>query len=116
MPRGKRFEQYLAEQVQREPGLADELEEEFQRARLGVAIARFREQRGMSQQALADVSGIKQPMIARIERGTQAPTLPTVVKLLRGLNASLRLEPDGRITVLSSPTALTGYAVGAQDV
>ena len=38
---------------------------------MAVAVAKLRESLGMTQRALAEACGIKQPMIARLERAGQ---------------------------------------------
>ncbi len=63
----------------------------------GVAVAMMREQRGMTQQALADASGIGRSVIARMENGDHAPTLTTQAKLAYALNARLEVPPNGQV-------------------
>ena len=43
----------------------------------------------MTQKALEKLCGIKQPMLARIERGETDPRLGTVLKILRPLGKTL---------------------------
>ena len=38
-------------------------------ARFAIALARLREKRGLTQQQLAQAAGLRQPMLARYERG-----------------------------------------------
>ena len=47
----------------------------------------------MSQRDLSQKCGIKQPMIARIERGTSSPTLDTVLRILAPLGKTLAIVP-----------------------
>ncbi len=53
----------------------------------------------MTQQMLADKSGIAQPTIARIEAGRANPTLLQVIKITRALNLKIIFEekkyPEG---------------------
>jgi len=53
----------------------------------------------MSQRDLARETGIKQPQIARLEKGDQLPTLDTLWRLLGALDARMELGPDGHIQV-----------------
>jgi transcriptional regulator with XRE-family HTH domain len=48
---------------------------------------------GFSQRALAQRSGIKQPAIARIERGLVSPRLDTLDQLLSATGFTLELAP-----------------------
>lgn len=55
---------------------------------VGELIAARREQ-DITQKALEDLCGIKQPMIARIERGENDPKVGTVLRILRPLGKTL---------------------------
>lgn len=52
---------------------------------LGVKVARLRDRRGMSQEALAKRAGIHRVSLANIERGAKTPTLATLVRLAKAL-------------------------------
>ena len=52
-------------------------------------IARMRKYNHMSQQELADRSGVKQQMIARFESGINTPNMSTVLKLLAAFGKTL---------------------------
>ena len=47
------------------------------------------EYRGISQRKLEELSGVKQPVIARMENGTNSPQLDTVLKVLAALGKTL---------------------------
>ena len=47
---------------------------------------------GLSQRELAIKSGVKQPVIARIESQVSSPTLSTLVKLLDALGKKLNIK------------------------
>ena len=49
----------------------------------------MRQYNNLSQQDLADKSGVKQPMIARFERGSNTPNMSTVLKLLAAFGKTL---------------------------
>lgn len=95
---GLMHDEFVRESIARDPELAEVYAEAWSETELGYAIAEFREQRGMTRRALAEASGIAQPMITRIERGAQSPTVPTLQKLLRALDATLEVGGD-HITV-----------------
>lgn len=54
-------------------------------------IARMRKYNHMSQQELADRSGVKQQMIARFESGINTPNMSTVLKLLAAFGKTLSI-------------------------
>ena len=52
-------------------------------------IAKARAERGFTQRELEEKSGVKQPVIARMERGSTSPQLETVLKVLAPLGKTL---------------------------
>jgi len=66
-----------------------------ERAQIAIRVAligelvKARDERGLSQQRLGELSGVKQPVISRMERGNTSPTLDTVIKLLAPLGKTL---------------------------
>lgn len=72
-------------------------EEEIRESNLRVALIKelitSRQQLGISQKQLETLSGVKQPMIARIEKGQTNPQLETLLKLLAPLGKTLSIVP-----------------------
>jgi len=95
----KRLRQYVQEKVKKNPEFATHLEEARAEVRLSVAMAHLREQRGMSQRDLARATGIKQPQIARLEKGNHFPTVGTISRLLSALGGRMELGPKGALTI-----------------
>lgn len=52
-------------------------------------IVYMRQHNNLSQNELADISGVRQPMIARIEHGINTPNMSTVLKLLAAFGKTL---------------------------
>jgi transcriptional regulator with XRE-family HTH domain len=52
-----------------------------------------REEKGLSQRELADLSGIKQPAIARLESLKATPQIDTLFKVLYPLGYTLEIVP-----------------------
>ena len=52
-----------------------------------------REQKGISQKRLAEMSGLKQPAIARLERMQATPQIDTLFKVLKPLGYTLAIVP-----------------------
>jgi len=67
--------------------------EEIAECDLEVAIIgeliKARREKGLSQKNLEELSGVKQPVIARMERGTTNPNLSTIMKVLFPLGKTL---------------------------
>ena len=53
-----------------------------------------REKKGISQKRLAEMSGMKQPAIARLERMQATPQIDTLFKVLKPLGYTLAIVPD----------------------
>lgn len=52
-------------------------------------ILHARQEAKLTQQALEELCGVKQPMLARIEKGDTDPQLGTILKILRPLGKTL---------------------------
>ena len=69
--------------------------EEIAASDLRVAIMRefikARNEKGISQRKLEQLSGVKQPIISRMESGETSPQLDTVLKVLGALGKTLRV-------------------------
>ena len=53
------------------------------------ALIEARETQGISQKKLEELSGVKQPIISRMERGGTSPQIDTVLKVLAPLGKTL---------------------------
>lgn len=98
----KTLQQYVAEQSAASPTFAGELAKAREATHLGLALTELREERGLTQREIAERTGIKQPMLARIERG-QMPTLPTLRRIAQALNARVVIAPSVPILVEALP-------------
>lgn len=67
----------------------EEIYESDLRVALIGELIKARQEKGISQKRLEELSGVKQPVIARMERGITNPTLDTVLKLLLPLGKTL---------------------------
>lgn len=56
-------------------------------------IIKARQGNGYTQKKLEEISGVKQPVIARLERGTTDPQLSTMIKILAPLGKTLAVVP-----------------------
>jgi|GEM_PF-1075610 len=87
------FDKYVAK---RQRGLSAEAkiaQEVFTRAySLSAAVLEIRQMKSMSQIKLAQLSGVQQGDISRIENGSQAPSMPTFFKLMDAMGVTVKLE------------------------
>ena len=93
----KAHHRYVKEQIKRDRHFAKALDQARAQVRLAVMIVRLREARGWSQRKLAEKTRIKQPQIARIEKGRHIPTLKTLWKLADALGAQVIIGPHQHI-------------------
>ena len=56
-------------------------------------LIKARNEKGISQRELGELSGVKQPVIARMERGTSIPNVNTLIKVLAPLGKKLAIVP-----------------------
>ena len=59
---------------------------------IGSYIARKRREQNLTQEQLADVTGIHQTNISKLESGTANPSLRTLKRLAAGMGMALKLE------------------------
>ena len=52
-------------------------------------MVKARKERGLSQKQLEELTGVKQPVIARMENGSTTPNLSTILKVLAPLGKTL---------------------------
>lgn len=99
------LDEHLALQLQN-PGFAAAWLVEKAFGDLAINVWRVREERGWTQQQLAQRAGIKQPRIAEIERGDANPTLLTISRIAQALGVTvdrLLIDSDAEpVTVRSS--------------
>ena len=78
----------------------DSLMTEAERATINFEVALIgklieaREKKGLSQKELAELAGVKQPAIARLESMKATPQIDTLFKVLKPLGYTLAIVPD----------------------
>ena len=97
---GKNFRKTLEEQLQ-DPEFKAEWDALAPERQIMRAIVEGREDRDLTQQQLAEVTGSAQADISRLENGTGNPSLRTLKRLAAGMGMALKLEfvpipPAGR--------------------
>lgn len=58
----------------------------------GNVLKLARLERGMTQRELADVAGVAQSTIARIESGARQPSLPLLARVLAAIDLEMRIS------------------------
>ena len=71
----------------------EEIAESNLRVALIGELIKARNERGVTQKQLEEMSGVSQPVIARLERGATIPNISTVMKLLAPLGKKLAIVP-----------------------
>ena len=90
MAKYESLDEFLKVIEQEDPELRAEIEFE---KNLIVKMVEIRESQNVSQRDLAEVSGLKQPAIARIEQMKNSPRVDTLIRLLVPLGYTLAIVP-----------------------
>lgn len=81
------------EELQAELFTPEEIAESNLRVALIGELIKARQEKGLTQKKLEELSGVKQPVIARMEKGTTSPQLDTILKVLAALGKTLAVVP-----------------------
>lgn len=81
------------EDFEREIFTPEEIAESDLRVALISELIDARNERGITQRELEKMSGVSQPVIARMESGSTVPDLDTVLKVLAALGKTLAIVP-----------------------
>ncbi len=79
--------------LRKEVFTSEEIAESDVRVKIISKLIEARDAQGLSQRALAEKAGIKQPVLARLESSTVNPQLSTLIKLLHPLGYTLDVVP-----------------------
>lgn len=87
------FMDWIDGELERDPGLRQQVQEILNEMRLEQDLIALREERGLSQNSVAKMLGVSQPAIAKIESGkTKNLRLKTLVRLATALGGEVRLQ------------------------
>jgi len=81
------------EELRKELFTPEELAVSAIRVAIMIEVANARKERGLSQKKLEGLSGVKQPIIARMERGSTSSHIDTILKVLAPLGKTLAVVP-----------------------
>lgn len=83
-------EQYNTwEDIRKQYFTAEEIAKSDLRVSIIGELIKARQQKGITQRELETMSGVKQPIIARMENGSTTPNLSTILKVLAPLGKTL---------------------------
>ena len=85
------FNSMLDEQMD-DPEFATVFEAEIERLNAAVAVSRAREEARLTQELLAERSGVSRVTINRIERGKLNPSMKTLSRLARAMGKQVRVS------------------------
>ncbi len=81
------------EELEKELFTPEEIAASNLRVALIGELIKARQEKGISQKRLEELSGVKQPIIARMEKGSTSPQIDTVLKVLAPLGKTLAIVP-----------------------
>lgn len=87
-PRGSSWDE-----LEKQLFTSEEIAESDTRVEIINEMIKAREEEGITQKQLEAMSGIKQPVISRMEKGTTDPQLSTVLRVLNSLGKTLQVVP-----------------------
>jgi len=79
--------------VEQELFTAEEIRESRLRVDIIGELIRARNEQGVSQRELETLSGVKQPIISRLEAGQTSPQIDTILRILAPLGKTLAVVP-----------------------
>ncbi|GHV28661.1 putative HTH-type transcriptional regulator [Spirochaetia bacterium] len=91
MPKKNMFTADDWDDLQQEIYTPEEIAASDLRVSLIGELIRARQEKGFSQKKLEELSGVKQPIIARMEKGNTIPQIDTVLKVLAPLGKTLAI-------------------------
>lgn len=66
-------------------------------------VIEAREKKGLTQEELSKLCGVKQPVIARLEKAVHSPQVNTLMKILKPLGYTLTIVPSGNNDSVKRP-------------
>ena len=90
MKQVRTFSEYMNDEMRVSPAEREKINFEIE---LIGKVIEAREERGLSQRELAQISGVKQPAIARLESMKTTPQIDTLFKILNPLGYTISIVP-----------------------
>jgi transcriptional regulator with XRE-family HTH domain len=109
-PTMKSHEALLAEEMARDPEFREHWEQTALARLVAAQLIKYRATNKLSQRALAEKLGKKQPYVARLEAGETNPDLETLVNISRALGIEFVID----IAPVATPPKLVTKEVAAE--
>ena len=111
-PTMKSHETLLAEEMSRDPDFRERWEQTALARFVAVQLIKYRAANKLSQRALAEKLGKKQPFVARLESGETNPDLETLVNISRalGIEFVIDIAPAAKTPTLVTNEVAAGHA------
>ena len=81
------------EEVEKELFTPEEIRESDLRVAIIGELIKARQEQGITQRRLEELSGVSQPVIARMEKGYTSPQISTLLRVLGALGKTLAIVP-----------------------
>ena len=86
------IEDFAAEQCEKSKEFAEAYAADGEKLDIAVALTRLRDEMGLTQQQLADISGKPQSTIARIEKASTNPTIGLLAEIAASVGRTLEVR------------------------
>jgi DNA-binding XRE family transcriptional regulator len=83
---------WMDDELARDPALRRRVEQRMTEMKLEEELVALREARGWSQDQLARVLGVSQPAVAKMESGSENPTVRTLLRFVTALGGELQIR------------------------
>lgn len=95
-----KYRDYVREREARSPAFREAREEIEAEFAFAWQLIRARSAAGLTQAELAELVGMKQPNIARLEGGTYKPSVATLQRLAEALNVRFEITAESGLRIL----------------
>lgn len=79
--------------VQKELYSPEEIAASDARVKLAIALSKARKTQGLTQKELSEKTGIRQPVISRLENGDTATQIDFLIRLATAMNMKMQIVP-----------------------
>jgi ribosome-binding protein aMBF1 (putative translation factor) len=116
-PKTVSYEALLAEEMARDPDFREEWEQTALARLVAVQLIKYRAANQLSQRALAEKLGKKQPYVARLEAGETNPDLETLVNIscALGIEFVIDIAPAAKTPELVTREVAAEHATTRQS-
>ena len=97
-----KYTDYVAQREAADPELKMLREKSRPQVNFRIALIRARLDANLTQAELAERIGTKQSAIARLENGSNNPTLDMMARLAKALSVSFEITPDAGVEIHAS--------------